>query len=180
MNISELVEQQGAGGALDALSNALGLDKQQAASMMDTIGPMLLRGLRHRTSSDQGLESFRDALQTGNHGNYLDNPSVLQSDDAYNDGRDILGHIFGDKQVSRDVAAHASKQTGIGESLIKQALPLIAGLLMGALNKQSNAGQDLGRTQAQSNPLGPLASIFDQDRDGHVLDDIIGMAGKYA
>ncbi len=179
MNISDLIEQVGAGDALDSLARAAGLSKEQAEAMINSVAPAVVRGMQHNTHSDDGLASLRDALQRGNHGRYLDDPAVLRSDAAYQDGRDILGHIFGDRQVSRNVATHASDRTGISQSIIEQALPLIASLVMGALSKQSNAGRDLGATRTDSNPLGPLAAMFDQDHDGQVLDDIIGMAGKY-
>ena len=179
MRISDLIEQFGAGGALDSLAHAVGLSKEQAEAMIDSVAPAVVRGVQHNTRSEDGLSRLRDALRTGNHGRYLDNPSVLRSDEAYEDGRGILGHIFGGRQVSRNVATHAANQTGISESIIEKALPLIASLVMGALSKQSNAGRDIGQAHADSNPLGPLAAIFDQDHDGSVLDDIIGMASKY-
>jgi hypothetical protein len=63
--------------------------------------------------------------------------------------------------------------------LIEKALPMIAGMIMAALSKRTNAGSDLAPSPAQANPLGPLAEWLDQDHDGQVLDDIIGMASRY-
>jgi hypothetical protein len=178
MNSSELIRQFGSGDALASLAQAMGLSKEQAEAILDSVAPAVVRGMQHNTRSDDGVSSLRDALQRGNHGRYLDDPAILGSDQAYKDGNDILGHVFGDRQVSRDVATHASNKTGIGQSIIEQALPLIASLLMGALSKQSNGGRDFGAPRMDSGPLGPLATIFDKDGDGQVIDDIIGMAGR--
>ena len=40
-------------------------------------------------------------------------------------GNDILGQIFGNKDVSRNVAGHAAEQTGIDSSLLRRMLPLM-------------------------------------------------------
>ena len=88
------------------------------------------------------------ALQDGNHSQYLDNPNLLQREETRRDGNAILGHLFGSKDVSRAVAAHASQKTGIGDSILKKMLPLVASMAMGSLSKQtrepSMAGQLMG------------------------------------
>jgi len=59
---------------------------------------------------------------------------------------------------------------------------MIAAMAMGALSKQaasrgmSNAspgGQD------QAGMFGQLVSFLDADKDGSVMDDLLGMAGKF-
>jgi hypothetical protein len=57
----------------------------------------------------------RDAEGTsgGGHQQYLDDPSRLGAAETLQDGNGILGHIFGSKDVSRQVAAQASANTGI-------------------------------------------------------------------
>ena len=42
-------------------------------------------------------------------------------------GNQILGHIFGSKEKSRDVAAEASQQSGVDSSILKKLLPIVAG-----------------------------------------------------
>ena len=68
----------------------------------------------------------------------LDEPDALASDAAVQEGNGILGHLLGSKDVSRNVAAQAAGSTGIDSSLIKKALPLIAGLAMGAFGNQAD------------------------------------------
>ena len=43
-------------------------------------------------------------------------------------GNEVLGQIFGSKDVSRSVADHAAGQTGISAGLLKQMLPILASL----------------------------------------------------
>ncbi len=178
MNISQLIEQLGGGSALDSVGNATGLSRDQVESMIDSVAPMVLRGIQHQVSSDDGLSGFRDALKTGNHGRYIDEPSVLHTKETTQDGLDILGHIFGNHKVNQNVASEAAHRTGIDTSLVEQALPVIASLIMGAMSKHSNQGHELAKSTEKPNPLGPLAALFDTNHDGQVLDDIIGMASR--
>ncbi len=70
--------------------------------------------------------SFKNALKNGNHQEYLKKPELMSSAESLQDGNNILGHLLGSKDVSRNVAAQAAESTGIDASLIKKALPMIA------------------------------------------------------
>ena len=84
------------------------------------------------------------ALQGGNHERYVDDPSALSAPDTIEDGNGILGHIFGSKDRSREVASQVAGRTGIGASILKQMLPVLAGLLMGHLAKRVGPGMPGG------------------------------------
>src|SRR3546814_5710142 len=43
-----------------------------------------------------------------------------------NQGKEVLGQIFGPKDVSRTVAGQAAAQTGIDTGILKQMLPMLA------------------------------------------------------
>jgi hypothetical protein len=90
-----------------------------------------------------------------------------------NDGNNILGHLLGSKDASRNVAAQAADVTGIDASIIKKALPMIAGLAMGALSKNSNAGQSPGDS------VGDLLGGLLGGDDGLDVDDVMNMAKKF-
>ncbi|MEM9208473.1 MAG: DUF937 domain-containing protein, partial [Pseudomonadota bacterium] len=99
-----------------------------------------------------------------------DRPDEIGSSAAIDDGKRILGHMFGSKDVSRNVAADAAAKSGIDASLIKQALPMIAGLAMGALSKKSNGGQDAGSV---------LPGLFGGDDGKFGVDDVLNLARKF-
>ena len=124
--------------------------------------------------------------------------SGLQQSNALNDGNSILGHIFGNKDVSRNIANYGANQAGLSSTLMKKALPIVASLVMGALSKnllgkgkQSGGGifgggnntsnSDLFSTGIASNQnRGMLESFLDADKDGSMWDDLLGMAVKAA
>src|SRR5690606_12490528 len=110
--------------------------------------------------SRAGLER---ALKSERHQRYLDDPDRLTDEDAREDGNNILGHLFGSKDVSRGVAARAAEDTGFDASLIRKALPLVAGLAMGALGRQAKSGGNGGGLGALGGLLGGSDGNFDLD-----------------
>ena len=172
MNLLDLLDSAGGQQSLGNLAKNLGLDASKANDLVGALAPALMGSLQKQTSSQEGLESFRNALQNGKHQDYLSNPDSMTSPETVADGNNILGHIFGSKDVSRNVAAQAAKSTGIDSNLIKQALPLIASLAMGAMSKSSNQGKSLDNST--SDLLGSLMG-----GDGLDMDDVFDIAKKF-
>ena len=172
MNITELLKQDNFG-ILDALGKKFGLTSEQVRSAVDWLTPALTRGLQRQASDSSGLEDVWKALETGNHAKYVEDPNYFASSETAEEGNSILGHIFGSKEVSRNVAQRASQETGIGSAILKQMLPFVATAVMGALSKKVSPEAGSQPTpEAQSS----LLSWLDADKDGSVLDDMLGHA----
>ncbi len=172
MNLQDLLVNTGGQQSLKNLAGNLGLDASTTNSLIDALAPMLMGALQQQTGSQDSLARLKNALQNGKHQVYLDEPESMSSPATIRDGNNILGHLFGSKQVSRDVAAHASQSTGIDANLIKQALPLVAGLVMGAVSKKSSAG-DLLDDKA--------SDLFESftGGDGFDIGDVMNIARKF-
>ncbi len=181
MNLLDMLKGAGADGSIAEIGSAVGLGSSDASTLVESLAPALLRGIQKNTQDDSGLAGLRNALEKGGHDRYLDDPSLLKDAAAVTDGNKILGHILGSKDVSRNVAGQAAEDTGIDPNLIKKALPLIAGLVMGAMNKKSSGGRDLG-SSASAGGLGPLGDLIGAATGGDkggMLDDVLGMARKF-
>ena len=178
MDLMDLLSAAGGNNSLGKIAGSLGIGKSQTSDLVSALAPALTRAVQKNTASDDGLAGLKAALASGNHQRYIDDPSQLAQESARVDGNNILGHLFGSKDVSRNVAAQAAEQTGISAGLIKKALPLIAGLAMGAMSKKTSAGRDLDTTSAGGG-LGPLAGLIDSDGDGIGIDDVLGLAKKF-
>ena len=151
----------------------------QASDVLKHLTPALGRGIKRNTSEQGGLDALINALSKGNHDRYLDDPRSVTQDDAINDGNGILGHIFGSKDVSRKGRnPRGMSKRAVSDSLIKKMLPMVAALAMGALNKQRQAEPNFAEP-AQSSGGGLLDSFLDADKDGSIMDDLLGMAGKF-
>jgi hypothetical protein len=180
VNLMEMIVNAGSGSAVRQLSQQFGLNENQTVEALNSMLPALAGGLQRNTTQAGGLEGLTSALTKGNHQQYLDDPSTLASESTRADGDGILGHILGSKDVSRQVAAHASDRTGIDVTLLKNMLPVIAALAMGALKKGSSS-QSLGAGAGSGNPegiLGMIAPLLDRNRDGSATDDVLGFVGR--
>jgi len=180
MNILESVLDAGGGNAVSQIAKTLGMGETQAQSAIGQLLPVLAIGLSQNASTQEGLGSLLGALNRGNHQRYLDEPSTLGNAEGIQEGNSILDHIFGSKDVSRQVASRTAEKTGVGTDLIKKMLPIVATMAMGALSKQtSHAGMVSDQASPQqSNGLGGLASFLDFDQDGSIADDLLGLVVK--
>jgi hypothetical protein len=153
MALIDIITQAAGGGALEQIGSRVGLTPAQTRSAAAALLPALAGGLKRQ--ADGGLDGLLRGVGAGQ-------PPEVAS------GNQILGQIFGSKDVSRTVAANAAESTGIGVDQMKALLPLLASLSTGALASHAHAGQGAAS----------LLGLLDQDGDGDPLDDIMGMAGK--
>ena len=178
MDLMELLRTAGADKSVGQIAGSVGLGEDKAQDLIGALAPALMRGLQKQTESSGSLSSLQGALASGKHQRYVDQPELMQSAATRDDGNKILGHIFGSKDVSRNVAAQAAAETGIDAGLIKKALPLVAGLAMGAISKKTSGGaveNDAGGS------LGGLLGglLGGSGRDSGGVDDLLGLAKKF-
>ena len=164
-------------GALQEMSRNFDLTEAQTKTAVEGLIPALSRGLQKNSASAPGMDDLLDALRTGKHERYMDSPDSLNTAATTKDGNDILGHIFGSKEVSREVASRVSKKSGLSSVLLKKMLPIVASLVMGALSKGVMGGSS-GRSGNRAGAGGILGSLLDSDKDGSIWDDVLGMAAR--
>ncbi len=175
--LNALMGAAGSGG-MQKLGDQFGLDSSQVEKVLGGVVPALGGGLKRNTASAGGLEALLGALQSGGHQRYVDDPSAATSSDGVADGNNILGHILGSKDVSRNVAAQASASSGVGSDVIKQMLPMVATMVMGTLSKQTGGGQPAQALAGGGDLQSMLGSMLDQDGDGSAIDDVLDLAKK--
>ena len=127
-------------GSVNQLARTFGLDENQVTSALSSLVPELGHGLRRNAGSPEGLESLAAALGSGRHDRYAEEPAVLSEPAAVTEGNGILGHVFGSKDTSREVAARAAAKTGISSEVLKRMLPVIATMVMGHLGRKARGG----------------------------------------
>ena len=180
MDLLNMLLNQGGGSAVRQLAEHFGLDESQAASAISNLLPSLGQGLAQNASAQGGIDNLLAALAGGNHQRYLEDPSLLSQDETIKDGNGILGHILGSKDASRQVAQQAALSTGIGVDILKKMLPMVAALAMGALSRQTaNTSSAAPDASPAAGLTGILAQFLDTNRDGSILDDVIGMASRF-
>ena len=185
-------------GGIEMMAKELGINETVAQAGAAALLPAILGGFKKTTNAQPaGLEGLGGILGQLGGGGLLD--SVLGKEPTPVDkGNDILGTIFGSKDVSRTVASGAEVKTGISSDLLKKMLPIVAMMVAGYMAKQTSAGDTGsgglgglignilgGGSMASPQPggaakggLGGLGSLLDLNGDGNPLDDIMGMVGK--
>ena len=195
MNILDILQQSG---GISTMAKELGVNESVAQAGAAALLPAILGGFKKTTQAQpSGLDGLGGLLGQLGGGGLLDSVLGTQPTQVQK-GNDILGTIFGSKEVSRTVAAGAEQQTGISSDLLKKMLPVVAMMVAGYMAKQSgdtSGGGGLGGLlgnilgggsmtspqpgSASQGGLGGLGSLLDLNGDGNPLDDIIGMAGKF-
>lgn len=195
MNLTDILAQAG---GIESMARDLGVSPEVARTGADALLPAILGGFKKQAQAGGGVEGLGGLLGQLGGGGLLD--AVLGAQPTPVDqGNDVLGQIFGSKDVSRTVAGQASAQTGLDSGLLKKMLPILAMLVAGYLARQGGQGDGqagaggglggllgsiLGGGGGAAAPagggLGGLGKLIDLDGDGNPLDDIIGMAGKFA
>lgn len=141
MDMMSILKQTG---AIGSIAQQLGVNEQVAQMGAEALLPSILGGFKKTAQAQpSGLEGLGGLLgQLGGGG--LFDAVVAPEPTPIEKGNDILGQIFGSKDVSRTVAGHAAEQTGVDSSLLKKMLPILAMLVAGYLAKQSGGEQGGG------------------------------------
>ncbi len=191
MQINDILGQMG---GVQSIANELGVSEDQAATGAAALLPAILGGFKKQAQAQPtGLDGLGGLLGKLGGGSLLDDVLSPQPTNVSR-GNDVLGQIFGSKDVSRTVAQSVSAKTGLDTSVLKKMLPMLAMLVAGYMAKQRVTG---GQAQAASpgGGLGDLlgglmggrsaggagggfGSMLDMNKDGNPLDDILRMAGK--
>jgi hypothetical protein len=196
MQITDMLAQMG---GLQSIARDLGVDEAQVARGTSALAPAILGGFKKQAQSQPaGLEGLGGLLGKLGGGGLLDDVLAPQPTNV-NRGNDVLGQIFGSKDVSRTVAQDAASKTGLSPDLLKKMLPMVAMLVTGYMAKQRSAtaapagtptaGGGLGGMLGgllgggasgapRSGGTGGIGSMLDMNGDGNALDDILRMAGK--
>ena len=188
--LDSLMSQLG-GDTMGGIAGMLGADQGATSTAVESALPAMVSALSNNASQAGGADALLGAL--GQHdGSILDSAlggaggSLGGIDVA--DGGKILSHMFGGKQEA--VGQNIAQSSGLDLGSVMKLLPMLAPLLMGMLGKmhqsQGLSASGLSSLLAeessqakQSNPgLGGLMSMLDLNKDGNVMDDVKGLAGK--
>lgn len=192
MQITDLLAQTG---GLESLARELGIDPQQAASAATALAPAIMSGFqKHEAATGGGLGELLGKLGGGG----MMEQVLAQGPTDVTAGNEVLGQIFGSKDVSRSVAESASAQSGLSPELLKKMLPMLTMLMGGFMAKGGTdanegagtggvggllgsllgGGQNTGSAAGAGGLLGRLGSMLDANGDGNALDDILRMVNK--
>ncbi len=148
MNLSQALQQSG---AIDAIARDLNIDPRTAQTAAGALLPAIVAGLGRNQVGAGGTRNSAGGLADvlgglagagsgggalGGIGGVLLDQVLGGAPTASQPGNDILGQIFGSKDVSRGVAEEVAGSTGLSSDLLRKMLPILAMAVVGYMMKQ--------------------------------------------
>ena len=176
---------------LGQLAEQVGGNEGQVKNGVMAALPAMLTALSKNTGTEKGAQELNNALETKHDGSILNNLSGYLSNPDLKDGAGILNHLFGSQ--TSNVANAVSQSSGLDSNGSMKMLQMRAPVLMGMLGQQkkqnnldaegignltSMLASNFGSEAGASGIMDVVTNLLDANKDGNVMDDIMGMVGK--
>ena len=177
---------------LGQLAEQVGGNEGQVKNGVMAALPAMLTALSKNTGTEKGAQELNNALEKKHDGSILDNLSGYLSNPDLKDGAGILNHLFGNQ--TSNVANAVSQSSGLDTNGSMKMLQMLAPILMGILGQQkkqnnldakglgnltSMLASNFGSEAGASGIMEAVTNLLDANKDGNVMDDIMGMVGKF-
>lgn len=177
---------------LGQLAEQVGGNEGQVKNGVMAALPAMLTALSKNTGTEKGAQELNNALETKHDGSILNNLSGYLSNPDLKDGAGILNHLFGSQ--TSNVANAVSQSSGLDSNGSMKMLQMLAPVLMGMLGQQkkqnnldaegignltSMLASNFGSEAGASGIMEAVTNLLDANKDGNVMDNIMGMVGKF-
>ena len=143
---------------VSSIATRFGISPDQAQSALGSLMPAVLGGFQKKAEAND-VAPATDAVSDG----------TQPDTDA---GNTILGHIFGGKDVSKQVADHAEAQSGVSSTVLQAMLPIVAAMVAKHLAGQSSNKTD-GAAAGGGGLRGIIGSMLGSSSGGGGLGDLL-------
>ncbi len=143
MNMLDLLRSAQGGNGIENLARQFGLGQDQTESVLKHVLPAVSTGFKQRSRNQDGLAGILKSIQGTDYEDVYQDGNSLHNDNLRARGNDILGQIFGSKDVSRSVAQRAEQSSGVGADLVKKMLPVITSMVLGGMQKRASTQADV-------------------------------------
>ena len=126
-------------GVFASIAQELDTDETTARTAASALLPAIVAGMG-RQQAGGSLDGPLGGAMGGGIGGVLLDQVLGRGSTPTAPGNDILGQIFGNKDVSRGVAEEVSGSTGIPSALIKKMLPILVMAVVGQVMKKQGGG----------------------------------------
>lgn len=150
INLLDSVKDALAGQVADQIGSAIGLDKQQTASALKAVVPMMIGGMMKKASTPSGASELSKALQDtdtsilDNLGGLLGGGEKSSGPDLMSMGAKLIPMLFGSNQGN--IVSTLVKLLGVNEKSIGSLISLVLPIVMAVVGKQAKSagGFDVG------------------------------------
>ena len=175
MNILETILKNGLDeNILNMISSKTGINTNLIQNIATQVAPQLIDGAKQNLASQNDSGNLINMISNTNLDSIKNNPEEIEASNNSN----MLVELFSSLNTNEDdVINELSAKNGINTSSISSLLTMLAPLVLGALNQKTNLSDT--DTSNTNDITSMLTSFIDQDNDGSVVDDLMGMARKF-
>lgn len=137
------------GRVAELLARQMNLTRQQGELALEALLPAFSEALKRNTADPFGFSQFMTAVGSGQYAKYFEDATRAFTPEGVAAGNDVLGQLFGSRELTQAIAAQAAQATGIAQEAYRRIMPSLAAMMMGGFFKQAT-GQMQG---AGSNPF---------------------------
>jgi hypothetical protein len=132
-NLLDLMRAAQGGAAMESMARQFGLSVDQTQRALEALMPAFYAGFQRNAADPTGFANLLRMMGSGRYADFFDRPAQAFTPFARTEGNGILAQLFGNKDVTRQVAQQAAAWAGIAPEIMKQMLPAVAPVLMGGL-----------------------------------------------
>ena len=132
MDMETIMKMMLQSGALEQVSGMLGVDEKGAESAIESVMPMLLRGMQGQMKNEDTKYGFLQALNDHSKQDTNDLKKAVKNVDM-TDGAKIVNHLLGAEQ--EEIAAKAKKKSGLDTKTILKIMAIMAPILMSKMGQ---------------------------------------------
>ena len=168
IDMNEVMQVMVKSGALGQVAEMLGVDEKAANNAIDTVVPMLLKGMQGQLKNKDTKDGFLKALSDHSKDDTDDLKKAVKNADTV-DGAKIVKHLLGAGQ--EEAAAKAKKKSGLDTKTILKIMAILAPILMSKMGKTA-------KTETAKSGSDDMVSIVGGLLDGVDAGDVIKIVGK--
>lgn len=152
MSLLETIRSAHGGSGIGNLGRCHGLSETETERAIEALVPELGHAFRrHSTQGRTGAPAIHAAIEDPRHERFIDHPEALEGPEAREEGERILADLLGAREAD-SIARHAAKSSGIAEGELRELLPSVTAMMMGALTKQVRGSDDEARERESDTP----------------------------
>jgi hypothetical protein len=153
-NLYDIIANAQGGTAMANLARMYGLSQEQTRAAVEAMLPAFALGFKRATTTPDGLSQFFGLLARNPYTDWLESAGRLFASAQQamglqqptpTPGEDMLTLLFGSKEVSRAVAAHAAAMSGVGVEATKAMMPAVGALIAEGLPRAIKAQTDVAQ-----------------------------------
>lgn len=174
MDMNDILKLALNSGVIEQVSQQTGISANDAASVMQDVLPILLKGMQGQATNESTQQGFLQALSDHSKQDTADIPMFIKNVDT-EDGDKIVNHLLG--QEKEAVAAKAKKKSGIDTKTIIKIMAILAPLLM---TKMGSAAKESEKTAKGNIGASDVLDIVGGLADGVDMKDVLKIAKMFA